>query len=270
MKKQGIFTIEKNVPVARDTYSMRLIGDTSAISAPGQFVNILVDGLYLRRPISVCDVEGDGLTIVYKEVGEGTRAMAAMKAGGKLDLLTGLGNGFTVVEGVENPLVIGGGVGTPPMYLLAKRLLQAGQKPAVALGFNSRADAMLCESFEDLGIAPMIATLDGSLGIKGFVTDLMRVSGTKYDGDASENRTYPNTDLMRVSGTKYGYYYACGPAPMLRAVWEALGADGQLSFEERMGCGFGACMGCSIKTKGGYKRVCADGPVLFGSEIIWD
>lgn len=247
MKKQGIFTIEKNVPVARDTYSMRLIGDTSAISAPGQFVNILVDGLYLRRPISVCDVEGDGLTIVYKEVGEGTRAMAAMKAGGKLDLLTGLGNGFTVVEGVENPLVIGGGVGTPPMYLLATRLLQAGQKPAVALGFNSRADAMLCESFEDLGIAPMIATLDGSLGIKGFVTD-----------------------LMRVSGTKYGYYYACGPAPMLRAVWEALGADGQLSFEERMGCGFGACMGCSIKTKGGYKRVCADGPVLFGSEIIWD
>ena len=239
MKKQGIFTIEKNVPVARDTYSMRLIGDTSAISAPGQFVNILVDGLYLRRPISVCDVEGDGLTIVYKEVGEGTRAMAAMKAGGKLDLLTGLGNGFTVVEGVENPLVIGGGVGTPPMYLLAKRLLQAGQKPAVALGFNSRADAMLCESFEDLGIAPMIATLDGSLGIKGFVTD-----------------------LMRASGTKYGYYYACGPAPMLRAVWEALGADGQLSFEERMGCGFGACMGCSIKTKGGYKRVCADGPVL--------
>ena len=234
MKKQGIFTIEKNVPVARDTYSMRLIGDTSAISAPGQFVNILVDGLYLRRPISVCDVEGDGLTIVYKEVGEGTRAMAAMKAGGKLDLLTGLGNGFTVVEGVENPLVIGGGVGTPPMYLLAKRLLQAGQKPAVALGFNSRADAMLCESFEDLGIAPMIATLDGSLGIKGFVTD-----------------------LMRASGTKYGYYYACGPAPMLRAVWEALGADGQLSFEERMGCGFGACMGCSIKTKGGYKRVCA-------------
>ena len=247
MKKQGIFTIEKNVPVARDTYSMRLIGDTSAISAPGQFVNLLVDGLYLRRPISVCDVEGDGLTIVYKEVGEGTRAMAAMKAGGKLDLLTGLGNGFTVVEGVENPLVIGGGVGTPPMYLLAKRLLQAGQKPAVALGFNSRADAMLCESFEDLGIAPMIATLDGSLGIKGFVTD-----------------------LMRASGTKYGYYYACGPAPMLRAVWEALGADGQLSFEERMGCGFGACMGCSIKTKGGYKRVCADGPVLFGSEIIWD
>lgn len=248
MKKQGIFTIEKNVPVARDTYSMRLIGDTSAISAPGQFVNILVDGLYLRRPISVCDVEGDGLTIVYKEVGEGTRAMAAMKAGEKLDLLTGLGNGFTVVEGVENPLVIGGGVGTPPMYLLAKRLLQAGQKPAVALGFNSRADAMLCESFEDLGITPMIATLDGSLGIKGFVTDLMR----------------------RVSGTKYGYYYACGPAPMLRAVWEALGADGQLSFEERMGCGFGACMGCSIKTKGGYKRVCADGPVLFGNEIIWD
>lgn len=247
MKKQGIFTIEKNVPVARDTYSMRLIGDTSAISAPGQFVNILVDGLYLRRPISVCDVEGDGLTIVYKEVGEGTRAMAAMKAGGKLDLLTGLGNGFTVVEGVENPLVIGGGVGTPPMYLLAKRLLQAGQKPAVALGFNSGADAMLCQSFEDLGLTPLIATLDGSLGSRGFVTD-----------------------LIRASGTKYGYYYACGPAPMLRAVWEALGADGQLSFEERMGCGFGACMGCSIKTKGGYKRVCADGPVLFGSEIIWD
>lgn len=246
MKKQGIFTIEKNVPVARDTYSMRLIGDTSAISAPGQFVNILVDGLYLRRPISVCDVEGDGLTIVYKEVGEGTRAMAAMKAGGKLDLLTGLGNGFTVVEGVENPLVIGGGVGTPPMYLLAKRLLQAGQKPAVALGFNSRADAMLCESFEDLGIAPMIATLDGSLGIKGFVTD-----------------------LMRASGTKYGYYYACGPAPMLRAVWEALGADGQLSFEERMGCGFGACMGCSCKTKYGNKRICKDGPVLVKEEIIW-
>lgn len=247
MKKQGIFTIEKNVPVARDTYSMRLIGDTSAISAPGQFVNILVDGLYLRRPISVCDVEGDALTIVYKAVGRGTRAMAAMKAGGKLDLLTGLGNGFTVVEGVENPLIMGGGVGTPPMYLLAKRLLQAGQKPAVALGFNSGADAMLCQSFEDLGLTPLIATLDGSLGSRGFVTD-----------------------LIRASGTKYGYYYACGPAPMLRAVWEALGADGQLSFEERMGCGFGACMGCSIKTKGGYKRVCADGPVLFGSEIIWD
>ena len=247
MKKQGMFIIEENVLIARDTYSMRLTGDTSAISAPGQFVNILVDGFYLRRPISVCDVEEDGLTIVYKEVGEGTRAMAAMKAGESLDLLTGLGNGFTVVQGVENPLVIGGGVGTPPMYLLAKRLIQAGQKPSVALGFNSRADAMLCESFEKLGITPMIATLDGSLGIKGFVTD-----------------------LIRALGTQYGYYYACGPAPMLRAVWDALGTDGQLSFEERMGCGFGACMGCSVRTKSGYKRVCADGPVLCGSEIIWD
>ncbi len=247
MKKQGIFTIEQNVMIARDTYSMRLIGDTSAISAPGQFVNILVDGFYLRRPVSVCDVEGDELTIVYKEVGGGTRALAAMKAGGRLDLLTGLGNGFTVMEGADPPLIIGGGVGTPPMYLLAKRLVQAGLKPAVALGFNSRMDAMLCQSFEELGLTPMIATLDGSLGIKGFVTD-----------------------AIRALGAKYGHYYACGPAPMLRAVWEALGTDGQLSFEERMGCGFGACMGCSIKTKGGYKRVCADGPVLLGGEIIWD
>ncbi len=247
MKKQGMFTIDENVLIARDTYSMRLIGDAGAISAPGQFVNILVDGLYLRRPISVCDVSGDELTIVYKVVGGGTRAMAAMKAGEKLDLLTGLGNGFTVIKGAESPLIIGGGVGTPPMYLLAKRLVQAGQKPSVALGFNSRADAMLLKRFEGLGLTPMIATLDGSLGIKGFVTD-----------------------AIRASRTQYGYYYACGPAPMLRAVWEALGTGGQLSFEERMGCGFGACMGCSIRTKDGYKRVCADGPVLFGSEIIWD
>ncbi len=240
---QTILTILDNVPAARDVYKMRLTGDTSAITKPGQFVNVLIDGLYLRRPISVCDWEDGMLTLVYKVVGEGTEKMAAMTPGTKLDVLMGLGNGFDVTKAGDNPVLIGGGVGIPPIYGLAKRLCAEGKKVTVAMGFASVADVLLKEELEALGCTVKIATVDGSAGEKGFVTGLL-------------------TD-------DYSYSYACGPIPMLKAVYDALACTGEYSFEERMGCGFGACMGCSCKTKYGNKRICKDGPVLTKEEIIW-
>lgn len=240
---QRILTVTDNVPVARDVYKMHLTGDTSAITRPGQFVNVLLSGLYLRRPISVCDWDENTLTLVYKVVGEGTEKMAAMTGGEKLDILMGLGNGFAPEKAGEAPILIGGGVGIPPLYGLAKRLCAAGKRVTVAMGFASAADVLLEKELLELGCTVKIATVDGSYGEKGFVTGLL-------DGD-------------------YAYSYACGPIPMLKAVYDTLTCTGEYSFEERMGCGFGACMGCSCKTKYGNKRICKDGPVLVKEEILW-
>ncbi len=243
--KQGIFEILSNKPLTADVFEMVLAGDTSAITAPGQFVNIQLDGLYLRRPISVCDYDEKTLTLVYKVVGKGTAKMSAMNAGTKLDILTGLGNGYDTSKSGTTPLLIGGGVGVPPLYHLAKVLLAEGKTPKVILGFNKAEEIFYKDQFEALGVEVFIATADGSVGVKGFVTDALKVCG------------------------EYTYFYTCGPEPMLKALYNATEADGQCSFEERMGCGFGACMGCSCKTKYGNKRICKDGPVLEKGEIIW-
>ncbi len=242
--KQGIFQILGNVALTDTVYEMTLQGDTSAITAPGQFVNIQLDGLYLRRPISVCDVQGDRLTIVYKTVGKGTAKMAAMEQG-SLDLLTGLGNGYDLTKAGENPVLIGGGVGVPPMYLLCKKLLEQGKKVTVILGFNTQNEIFYEDQFKALGANVIVTTVDGSYGIRGFVTDAMK-------------------DLS------CSYFYACGPEPMLKAIYKASATSGQLSFEKRMGCGFGACMGCSCKTITGYKRICKEGPVMQKEEILWE
>lgn len=242
--KREIFMIEANKKIAKDVYEMTLFGDTSEISAPGQFVNILIDGLFLRRPISVCDCDGESLKLIYKNVGEGTNKLTQYGHGKYLDLLLPLGNGYDISKG-ENSVVIGGGVGVPPMYMLCKSLLRDGKTPVVILGFNTKADVFYENEFKKLGVKTIVATADGSYGKKGFVTDALEDVKT------------------------YSYFYACGPEPMLKAVCDKTKTSGQLSFEERMGCGFGACMGCSCKTKYGAKRICKDGPVLEKEEIIW-
>ncbi len=242
--KQGIFTVTENIPLTSNVYRMVLSGDTSDITACGQFVNILIDGLYLRRPISVCDRTEGLLTIVYKVVGKGTEAMSRMGKGQELDILTGLGNGYDLSPAGERPLLLGGGVGVPPMYLLAKDLIAEGKQVSVILGFNSRDEVFYEEEFRALGASVAVTTVDGSYGQKGFVTDAMK-----------------NID--------YTYFYTCGPEPMLKAVYKTSVTEGQFSFEERMGCGFGACMGCSCKTLVGNKRICKDGPVLRKEEILW-
>ena len=242
--KQSIFEIMENVPLTKDVYRMKLSGDTSAITAPGQFVNILLDGLFLRRPISVCDWDESTLTIVYKVVGKGTEQMSKMKEG-KLDILTGLGNGYDMTLCGEKPVLLGGGVGVPPMYGLAKRLRAKGIQVSVILGFNTRDEIFYEEEFKALGCDVTVATADGSYGVKGFAT----------------------TPLAEMD---YTYFYTCGPEPMLKAVYKATTTSGQMSFEERMGCGFGACMGCSCKTLTGYKRICKDGPVMKKEEILWE
>ncbi len=241
--KQSIFTVLENTPLTATVYRMRLTGDTSGI-ATGQFVNILLDGLYLRRPISVCDCTEGVLTLIYKVVGKGTRQMAEMKVGQPLDVLTGLGNGYDIAKAGDHPLLLGGGVGVPPLYMLARQLREQGKPVSVVLGFNTK-DEVFCEQeFKDLGCDVTVTTADGSYGVKGFVTDALPAD--------------------------YSYFYTCGPEPMLRAVYKATGTSGQFSFEERMGCGFGACMGCSCKVITGYKRICKDGPVLEKEEILWD
>ena len=223
---------------------MVLRGDVSAITAPGQFVNIQLDGLYLRRPISVCDVSGDGLTIIYKVVGKGTAKLSQMQRG-SLDLLTGLGNGYDLSCAGDRPVLLGGGVGVPPMYLLAKRLLAEGKQVQVILGFNTQKEVFYEKEFRELGAQVTVTTVDGSYGTQGFVTDVLK------DMD-------------------YTYFYTCGPEPMLKAVYRASQTSGQMSFEKRMGCGFGACMGCSCKTITGYKRICKEGPVMRKEEILWE
>ncbi len=241
--KDTVFTIIENNRIAKDVYKMLLCGDTSAIKNAGEFVNIKLDGFYLRRPISVCDVDGDKLTLIYKVVGKGTEVMSAMTGGTQLQVLTGLGNGYDLSTAGDRPLLIGGGVGVPPMYLLAKRLIALGKPVAVILGFNTADEVFFEEEFRALGCSVTVTTVDGSHGVRGFVTDAL-----------------PDD---------YTYFYTCGPMPMFRALNKAVKTSGQFSFEERMGCGFGACMGCSCKTKSGYKRICKDGPVLKKEEIIW-
>ena len=241
--KQTIFTITENVPLTATVYKMVLAGDTAGITT-GQFVNILLEGLYLRRPISVCDCQGDTLTLVYKVVGKGTAQMSAMRAGQTLDVLTGLGNGYDVTKAGDHPLLIGGGVGVPPLYMLARQLRQQGKTVSVILGFNSADEVFYEQEFKALGCDVTVTTADGTHGVKGFVTAAL-----------------PDT---------YSYFYTCGPEPMLKAVYRATTTSGQFSFEERMGCGFGACMGCSCKVITGYKRICKDGPVLEKEEILWD
>ena len=243
--KQGIFEILENERIAEGIYRLTLAGDTSAITAPGQFVNLKLDGFYLRRPISVCDWAEGELTLIYKVLGRGTEAMTAFPAGKRLDVLTGLGNGYDMSLCGDRPLLIGGGVGIPPLYGLAKRLVAAGKHPAAVLGFNSAADRFYIAEFAALGVPVTVATADGSCGVKGFVTDAM-------------------------AGLVYDYFYTCGPEAMLKAVYKATNTSGQFSFEERMGCGFGACMGCSCETVTGYKRICKDGPVLRKEELLWN
>ena len=238
-----MFVICENIKIAKDVYKMTLSGDTSKITATGQFVNIKIEGKYLRRPISVCDFEDGGLTIIYKVVGEGTEILSHMEKGQALDVLTGLGNGYDTEKSGDNPLLIGGGVGVPPMYALCKKLISEGKKVKVILGFNKSDEVFYKEEFEALGAEVFVTTVDGSHGIKGFVTDALPED--------------------------YTYFYTCGPEPMLKSVYEKTSTSGQFSFEERMGCGFGACMGCSCKTKYGEKRICKDGPVLLKEEIIW-
>ena len=243
--KQSIFTIVSNEALTDSVYKMVLCGDTSAITAPGQFVNLQLDGMFLRRPISVCDYDEKTLTIVYKVVGKGTTAMSNMAAGTELDILTGLGNGYDLTVSGENPVLLGGGVGVPPMYNLAKKLIAEGKKVSVILGFNTKSEIFYEEEFKKLGCDVTVTTVDGSYGTKGFVTTAMEAMD-------------------------YSYFYTCGPEPMLKAVYKTSTTSGQMSFEERMGCGFGACMGCSCKTLTGYKRICKDGPVMRKEEILWE
>lgn len=249
--KQGIFTITENRQLTPTTWLMKMYGDVSGIRAPGQFINIRLDGHFLRRPISICDARRDGITIIYKVLGHGTEEMTHMKPGAKLDVLTGLGNGYDINDAGERPLLIGGGVGIPPLYLAARCLTKVDT--TVILGFNSADEVYYVDEFEQLGARVLVATADGSRGVRGFVTDAFRE--------------------LSVKGETFTHFYTCGPEPMLRAVYERVyekaGISGQMSFEERMGCGFGACMGCSTRTKNGNKRICKEGPVLRTEEILW-
>ena len=242
--KQVFLEITENIKLTDNVMKMTLKGDISDITAPGQFVNIKIDGLFLRRPISVCDCASDTLTIIYKVVGKGTEEMAKMKEG-KLDVLTGLGNGYDTSKSGSEVLLLGGGVGVPPLYMLCKKLIEEGKKVSVVLGFNTKSEVFYENEFKALGADTFVTTVDGTYGIKGFVTDA-------------------------IKDINYTYFYTCGPEPMLKAIYKATETSGQFSFEERMGCGFGACMGCSCKTVTGYKRICKDGPVLCKEEILWE
>ena len=243
--KESIFTVAENTPLTSTVYKMVLLGDTSAITAPGQFVNLKLDGLFLRRPISVCDAEEGRLTLVYKVVGKGTEKMSRMQAGEALSILVGLGNGYDLTVSGEAPLLVGGGVGVPPLYMLAKRLLAEGKRVRVILGFNTKDEVFYEDEFRALGAEVTVTTVDGSYGVRGYVT-------------------------AALDEAPYTYFFTCGPEPMLRALHSATRTSGQYSFEERMGCGFGACMGCSCKTVTGYKRICREGPVLRKEELLWN
>ena len=241
---QGFYEIKSNKKLTDSIFEMVLSGDTSSITAPGQFINIRLDGFFLRRPISICDYDENTITIIYKVVGEGTEEMSKMNSGERLDVLCGLGNGFDTSKSLKKPVLIGGGVGVPPMYNLCKKLINEGKSVTVILGFNKKEEIFYEDEFKKLGADVKVTTVDGSYGVKGFVTDALKE-------------------------TEYSYFYTCGPMPMFKAIEATATTSGQYSFEERMGCGFGACMGCSCKTKYGNKRICKDGPVLEREEIIW-
>lgn len=241
--KQEIFVISENTRLTENVYRMRLHGNTKSVTASGQFINIKLEGFFLRRPISVCDCDKNAITIIYKVVGGGTEKLAAMKAGEKLDVLSSLGNGYDLTPSGENPVLLGGGVGVPPLYMLAKQLKKEGKSVSVVLGFNTKDEVFYEDEFKALGCEVTVTTADGSYGKKGFVTDW-----------------YPED---------YSYFYACGPEGMLKAIYKTSETDGQMSFEERMGCGFGACMGCSCKTITGTKRICKEGPVMKKEELLW-
>ncbi len=244
MYKKHIYKVSENKQIAKDTFLMTLCGDASDITAPGQFINIKIDGFFLRRPISVSSYDKNSVTIIYKVVGNGTEVLSKTEIGAELDVLTGLGNGFDSSKSGNAPLLIGGGLGAAPLYELAKKLVGEGKKPSVILGFNTESEVVLYDELCALGATVYVATVDGSVGKKGFPTDVMRE-------------------------LEYTYFYTCGPEVMLKAVYDASKTSGELSFEERMGCGFGACMGCTCKTKYGNKRICKDGPVLVKEEVIW-
>ena len=246
MYKKAIYSVLSNEPLTKDVYRMVLEGDSQWITRPGQFVNIELEGFYLRRPISISDWSESTITIIYKVVGRGTEVMSRMGIGVKLDVLTGLGNGFNPDAECQKPLLVGGGVGVPPLYRLAKELIAKGRKVSVVLGFNKADEVFYADEFKALGADVYVSTADGSMGVKGFVTDAIREANIDFD-----------------------YFYSCGPLPMLKALCGCCEQDGELSFEERMGCGFGACMGCSCKTLTGNKRICKDGPVMKRGEIIW-
>ncbi|MBR5812662.1 MAG: dihydroorotate dehydrogenase electron transfer subunit [Alistipes sp.] len=246
MYKKTIYSVLSNEPLTKDVYRMVLEGDSQWITRPGQFVNIELEGFYLRRPISISDWSENTITIIYKVVGRGTEVMSRMGIGVKLDVLTGLGNGFNPDAECQKPLLVGGGVGVPPLYRLAKELIAKGRKVSVVLGFNKADEVFYADEFKALGADVYVSTADGSMGVKGFVTDAIREANIDFD-----------------------YFYSCGPLPMLKALCGCCEQDGELSFEERMGCGFGACMGCSCKTLTGNKRICKDGPVMKRGEIIW-
>ena len=246
MYKKAIYSVLSNEPLTKDVYRMVLEGDSQWITRPGQFVNIELEGFYLRRPISISDWSENTITIIYKVVGRGTEVMSRMGIGVKLDVLTGLGNGFNPDAECQKPLLVGGGVGVPPLYRLAKELIAKGRKVSVVLGFNKADEVFYADEFKALGADVYVSTADGSMGVKGFVTDAIREANIDFD-----------------------YFYSCGPLPMLKALCGCCEQDGELSFEERMGCGFGACMGCSCKTLTGNKRICKDGPVMKRGEIIW-
>lgn len=241
--KQGFYTVLENSALTESVYRMQLEGDTEGVRC-GQFINILIDGLYLRRPISVCDVSSTCITILYKVVGKGTEKMSVMPIGTTIDVLIGLGNGYDASLSGNKPLLLGGGVGVPPLYLLCKQLIAEGKDVTVILGFNTKDEIFYEKEFSELGAKVIVTTVDGSYGVRGFVTDAMK-------------------DVL------YTYFYTCGPEPMLKAIYKASDTSGQFSFEERMGCGFGACMGCSCKTVTGNKRICKEGPVLKKEEILW-
>ena len=241
-----VLTVTKNEALTPLIYEMHLAGDVSGVTCAGQFVEIALDGLYLRRPISVCNYEDGELTLIYKVVGKGTDLMSQMAEGTQLDVLTGLGNGFNINHECKKPLLVGGGVGVPPLYRLTRDLIAQGKEVTVVLGFNTESEIFYAEKFEEAGAKVIIATADGSVGVKGFVTTAIAESGVEAD-----------------------YFYSCGPLPMLKALCQSLEIDGEVSLEERMGCGFGICMGCSIQTTKGAKRVCKEGPVFKKEEVIW-
>ena len=244
MMKRGSFTVMENSPLTNKVSHLVLQGDVSAIERPGQFVQIKLDGLYLRRPFSVCDREADSFTVLFETVGKGTEQLRMLEPHSRVDVLTGLGNGFDLNACGDAPLLIGGGTGVSPLYWLAKELVRQGKRPTALLGFNTAADVFYADIFRSLGIETVVTTVDGSYGVKGFVTDAME---RDYTG-----------------------FFTCGPEAMMKAVCAAADKPGQLSFDKRMGCGFGACMGCTVKTKNGLKRICKDGPVLSSEEVLWE